>query len=110
MSTVYAIETSSCPMMDSMSHTMMTEDSKLDDKQEMGSTMSCCGDVVMQENIECCDSNCKCSISGVSFSPLPNVIIKSLKPKHPSIVSYQLKQTSDVFLNPAQRPPILFIS
>lgn len=109
ISAVYAIDTSSCPMMESMSHSMAGENGESKDMREAQNSMSCCNDVVMQDNIECCDTSCQCSIGVVSFISITKVTIYSLQAASLRLVRPAIDRPGDIYLKQVQRPPIHFI-
>lgn len=97
-------------MSHTMSHTMAAENVEFVNMQETQNSMSCCHDVVMQENLECCDSSCQCSIGVVSFIAITKAKIHSLQTASLRLVQPAIDRPDDIYLKLVQRPPIYFIS
>lgn len=97
-------------MMDNMSHTMASENVEFANMQEMQNAMSCCHDVVVQDNLECCDASCQCSIGAVSFISITKATIYSIQTASLRHVRPAIDRPDDIYLKLVQRPPIYFIS
>jgi formylmethanofuran dehydrogenase subunit B len=96
-------------MMGNMSHTMTAEKVEFADMQKAPNSMSCCDDIMMQENLECCDTSCQCSIGAASFMSIIKATMHSLQTASLRLVSSAIDRPGDIYLKRVQRPPIYFI-